>query len=178
MWADTPGQVGLLTIAMKEAEVANVHANLAVQKSDNLGWMQLHTTHVVNAIDPTVVKKGPGNGYGLIKASKGVKKHINLAANSPEASENVKLHSVHVATSANNTVRWGNEILKLADIMKNTSDVSKAATIAGQIKALSEKMIEGFDANGDGNITWIEGEGGLAQASKHLSIMQKGEGLI
>ena len=35
----------------------------------------------------------------------------------------------------------------------------------------------GVDANGDGKITWVNGEGGLKDARKHMGFMQKGEGL-
>ena len=38
-------------------------------------------------------------------------------------------------------------------------------------------MLDGMDADGDGEITWQEGEGGLAQAAQHMQFMKEGEGL-
>ena len=176
-WNDTPEQAGLLPTAMKEAKIAAKHATLATRQLDNLTWMKLHTTHVVNALDPTIVAKGPGTGYGLIKAAKGVVKHINLAASSPDASPNVKIHATHIATSANNSVLRAQQILKLAEKMKKANSPAQAAPIAQRIQSLTQQIIDGYDANGDGTITWVKGEGGLKEAQKHLGIMQKGEGM-
>ncbi|MEH6813529.1 MAG: hypothetical protein V7677_13430 [Motiliproteus sp.] len=176
-WNGTPNNAGLMTTAMDEATIALQHATAATKKTDDLGWMQMHTAHVVHAVDPTKVDKGPGLGYGLIKASQGVAKHIGAAAASGDASGNIKTHAVHVAASANNAVARASSILRLADDVKGATSAKEAAVFVMDIKALSSQIIEGVDANGDGKITWHEGEGGLNQSLKHANIMAKGEGL-
>lgn len=176
-WTDTPDGKGLLVTAQAEAEIAAFHAGLAAKKPDDLAWMKTHTHHVVHALDPSREAKGPGLGYGVVKASTGTVKHINLAAASADASANVKTHSQHVATSAQNTLDRANEMLKLADQVFAATDAKTAAPLVKQIAQLSNQLLAGYDANNDGKITWQKGEGGLNEASRHMGIMSKGENM-
>lgn len=176
-WGDTPNQAGLLPTAMKEAEIALTHATIATKQLNNLNWLKTHTLHVVNAINPRIIPKGPGLGYGFIKAAQGVEKHIKLAANSADASANVKLHAIHVSTSAHNSIVRANKILELAVKVKKSTSANQAAPFVKRIHALAQQIVEGYDANGDGVISWVKNEGGLKASSKHLGIMQKGEGM-
>ncbi len=176
-WQDTPGNKGLLTTAIAESKVAVQHAGFAAGKPENLKWMQTHTHHVLHAVEPSLEGKGPGLGYGVIKAAAGCAKHIGFAANSDGASKNVKTHSVHVATSCNNTVARAQEIVVVG---KNVLAANDAATAAPQVKKmqmLSNQLLSGADANGDGKITWKKGEGGLNEAQKHMGFMAKGESM-
>ncbi len=176
-WNDTPDKAGLLPTAISEAKVARQHAGFAAKKPGDLNWMKRHTTHVMHAIDPSRMAKGPGLGYGMIKAAKGAAKHINLAANSADASANVKAHAMHVATSAGNAAAWGEQIMTLAGQVQSASSAAAAAPKVQQIAELTRRIIDGYDANGDGKVTWVKGEGGLMEAKKHMGIMYKGEGL-
>ena len=112
-WKDTPDKKGLLPTAMAEANIAKTHVGLALKQPNNLDWLKLHTGHVLHAVDPSVQPKGPGLGYGFMKAATGVAAHVNFAAGSDGASKNVKLHAQHVATSAENTVAWAKQIVTL-----------------------------------------------------------------
>ena len=176
-WKDTPGKAGLLPTAIKEAQIAIVHAGLAAKKPGDLGWMKTHTKHVMNAIDPSAVKNGPGLGYGVKKAAAGVAKHIGFAAKSADASKNVKAHSVHVSTTANNTVARAEEIMALAKKVEAATSAKAAAPLVAKINMLAKQLLNGVDANGDGKITWKKGEGGLLEAKKHMRFMRKGEKL-
>ncbi len=176
-WNDTPDKMGLLPTALAEAEIAKTHAGLAMQQPDNLDWLKLHTGHILHAVDPTVEPKGPGLGYGVLKAAAGTAQHINLAAGSDGASGNVKAHAEHVATSAENTVGWANEIVALGRQVKASSNAADAAAKVRQIEKLVAQLADGTDANGDGKVTWIKGEGGLGQSQVHMGLMSKGEGL-
>ena len=62
-WTDTPDGIGLLPTAAAEAEIAAQHAGFAAEQPGNLEWMQMHTRHVLHAVDPSVEPKGPGLGY-------------------------------------------------------------------------------------------------------------------
>lgn len=46
-----------------------------------------------------------------------------------------------------------------------------------ELVSLTEAMLNGVDADGDGRIGWQEGEGGLAQAARHLELLQQAEGI-
>lgn len=176
-WRDTPDGLGFLPTAMAEAKIAAQHAGLAVKSSDNLDRMKLHAGHVIHAVDPSVVMKGPGLGYGVKKGAAGAAQHIGLAAKSDGASRNVQTHANHVSTSANNTVTRADEIVAIAQQVQASSSVTEAAKLTERLNMLAAQLIAGADANGDGRIGWQEGEGGLEQANQHMGLMKKGEGL-
>ena len=133
-WGDTPKHMGLLPTAIAEAKIAYTHAKLAAKDTSNLKLMKVHTTHVLNAIDPSLAPKGPGLGYGVLAAAKGAAAHIGFAAKSKDASKNVKLHAVHVAAAANNTIK---RVKKMSALAKNIL----AATSAGQAAPMVKKMV-------------------------------------
>ncbi len=174
-WNDTPDKIGLLATADAEAAVAMTHISLALAKPGNLDSIKLHLTHVVNALDPSVMAKGPGLGYGVKKAAAGVAAHIGFAVKAGDASENVKLHAVHVSTSANNVVLWVGEAVAMAESVKGQSSAANALAEAKKVQAMLVRIVEGFDANKDGTTSWQDGEGGLAQAGQHMGFMAKGE---
>ncbi|HHS82234.1 MAG TPA: hypothetical protein ENJ68_01825 [Devosia sp.] len=174
-WSDTPDQMGFLPTAIAEAQTALVHANLAAQKPDNLEWMKTHALHVLNAIDPAMAEKGPGLGYGVKAAAAGVLKHIGLAAASDDASENVKTHARHVAATAQNTLDRVAEMETLITTIEGASSADEAAPAVAALQALAQQLLDGADANGDGAITWVPGEGGLNNTQKHMTIMINGE---
>ena len=176
-WKDTPGKAGLLPTAIAEAKVAAQHAGFAAKKMGDLNWMKKHTAHVMHAVDPSVEPKGPGLGYGVIKAASGAAKHITFSAKSKGASGNVKKHAVHVATSSKNVVTWGKLIVRLGKKVKKAKTASKAAPMVKKIDELATRLAAGEDVNGDGKVTWRASEGGLKEAKKHMGFMMKGEGL-
>jgi hypothetical protein len=129
----------------------------------------------LHALDASLEKQGPGLGYGVAKAAAGVAKHIEVAANSVDASANVKAHAVHVATSARNTLSRSEQMKSAAHQILSAGSAATARDAALKLHSLAVALLDGEDANGDTNITWQEGEGGLLEAQKHLTIMRKGE---
>ena len=176
-WKDTPAKMGLLPTAIEEAKIAAFHAGLAAQKPDNLKWMQTHTHHVLHAVDASTEAKGPGKGYGVLKAAAGAAKHIGIAAKQKDASDDVKTHAVHVATSARNTVERAKHIVTIGKKILATNSAKAASKLVKQMAAITNELLAGHDANGDGQITWQKDEGGLSVANKHLTIMYKLEGI-
>lgn len=176
-WKDTPGGGGLLPTAIAEANIAIQHAGFASKKPGDLAWMKTHTRHVLHAIDTSVEGKGPGKGYGMIKAATGAVNHIGFSAKSKGASGNVKAHTVHVTASTNNAIARAKEIVKIGKQVLAAGTASEAAPLVAKIKTLTGQLVAGMDANGDGKITWKPGEGGLAEANKHMGFMTKGEGM-
>lgn len=171
----TPDGMGLLPAAMAEARIAAQHAGLAARDPSNLGAMQLHAGHVINALDPTIVPTGPGRGYGMKKAANGTAQHIELAAKAPGASQNVITHANHVATAARSAVDRADKIIALAQKVQASTSAAEAAALISQMVSLSDQLIKGVDANADGKITWEKGEGGLQQAQEHVTLMLAGE---
>ena len=178
LWQGTPDNMGLLAVAEAEAAIALQHAELAVADSENLGAIKAHAGHVVNAIDPGVEPRGPGRGYGVLRAAAGVIAHVELAEKSADSSPNIKQHGEHVRASADNVVVWGRRIVDLGKRIGEAEDAIVAYALATEILALTQQITNGLDANADGNISWAAGEGGLSQARDHMFYMKSGEGLI
>lgn len=176
-WNDTPDGMGLLPTALAEAEIAATHAGLAAEQPDNLDWMKTHSLHVLHAVDAGAIEAGPGLGYGVRQASEGVVAHIGFASEADSASDNVKLHAQHVTASANNTIGRVDAIATLVGEIQAASDAAAAAARVAEMQALTAQLKEGTDANGDGGVSWHEGEGGLAEVEKHMGLMRQGEGL-
>lgn len=173
----TPEGQGLLPTAVAEADIALQHAQLAARDVSDLEAMQRHAGHVANALDPTVVEEGPGLGYGVVEGATGTARHIGFAAASEGASEGVKTHAVHVETASRNAVANAEAALELTDQIAEAEDAATAAALLDELVALTEAIAVGVDADGDGRVSWEEGEGGLAQATQHVGLIKQGEGL-
>ena len=172
----TPDNVGLLAAAQAEAEVAAQHAGLAAG-SDDLAGIQRHIVHVLHAIDASTSERGPGKGYGLARAASGCAGHIGMAGGSDDASDAVKAHSTHVQTSCQNVATWAEGIAEKAAEVAAATDMAAAKALAEEIAAMADAILNGTDADGNGRVSWGEGEGGLAQAATHLRLMKEAEGL-
>ena len=176
-WRDTPDGQGLLPAAIAEAEIAARHAGLAASDPSNFAGMKRHTTHVLHAVDPEQIENGPGLGYGVKRAAAGAAQHITAAAASDGASNAVRTHANHVATSARNTVARADEIVMLAKRIARTTTPADAAPLVEELNMLAQALLSGVDANGDGRTGWQEGEGGLETARTHANLMKEAEGL-
>jgi hypothetical protein len=176
-FGNTPDGAGLLPTAQAEAAVARQHAMLALRNTEDLAALKRHAGHVLHAIDPSRIEEGPGADYGVIRAASGVIQHIEMAGAHETASENVATHATHVATSARNTVARAEEIAGLAERVMSASSAAQAAPLMEELAELTDRLIAGHDANGDGRIGWQEGEGGLEQAELHINLMKRGEGM-
>ena len=168
---ETPTLQGLLPAAMAEARIAVQHAGLAGRQPTNLEYMKTHAGHVIHALNPAVINMGPGLGYGVTKAAIGVATHIDLAAAAQGASPAVVMHSKHIATAARNVVDRAGAALAIAQKVMAATTPAEAAALVSQMTSAVEQLIAGVDVNGDGRITWEQGEGGLQQADEHVKLM-------
>lgn len=173
----TPEAQGLLPTAVAEAEIAHQHATLAARDPSSLESMQRHAGHVLHALDPSTVENGPGHGYGVIDAATRAAHHIELAAGSAGASDGVKTHANHVATAAKAAVANAEEAVDVAEDIQDAESAEEAAELLERLAALTDAIVNGVDADGDGRVGWQDGEGGLAQATQHLGLLKRGEGL-
>ena len=175
-WSQTPDGAGLLAAAMADAETARAHAGYALGDPEDLAAMKMHAGHVLQAVAPEGAVQ-VGSGFGVARAAQGVATHIGLAAKAEGASDNVKLHAAHVASCAQNTLARVAAIRERVAQIEAADSAAAARPYAEQMLALTQALIDGVDANGDGNIGWQEGEGGLAVAKLHMGLMMAGEGI-
>jgi hypothetical protein len=176
-FGDTPNEQGLLPTAVAEAKTAAQHATLGSRDPNNLAAMKLHAGHVINAIDPTIVSAGPGLGYGVKRAALNIATHAELAAKSPGASPNVVAHANHVSTAARAVASRCDQAITVAQKVQSATTPAEAAGLMSQLVSLTAQLSSGFDANGDGKITWQDPEGGLQQVQEHINLLLVGEGI-
>jgi hypothetical protein len=173
----TPDGSGLIDTAVADARVALLHAGLAASDLGDLNNMKLHVRHVLHAVDPEQVDGGPGSGYGAMKAAEEAAKHIELAAQAEGASEQVRTHASHIATSSRNAAERMERIASMAAEVEGVASPSVAAPLVQEIEELAGHAIAGLDADGDGRVTWRAGEGGLDTAVMHGGFVKKAEGM-
>jgi hypothetical protein len=176
-FGDTPNGLGLLAIATAEAEVAIQHAGLAAGDPANLDAMKRHVTHVLHAIDPSLVQGGPGLGYGVRRAAESAAQHIEMAASADAASDNVRTHAAHIAGAARSVVARADRIAALAAQVQAATSASTAAVALTELNTLAQALVSGREADGDRRVGWAEPEGGLQQVQQHVTLLKRGEGL-
>ena len=173
----TPGGYGLLRIAVAEAEIVALHAALAAEAVNSLDDVRLHVDHMLHALDPAVVFSGPGLGYGLRRAVDEARFHIDSAAVSGAASDNVRMHTAHISSVLANTSRRTDEILTLAQEILLSTSAATVGSLLSQLTLASSALVPGRDADRDGLIGWQTREGGLDQATWHMTLLKRGERL-
>jgi hypothetical protein len=193
-WKDTPGTKGFLPTAIADAQIAMEQVERAdLEGRINDFW--LYGGYVLNALDPGpetdarlktayarlptnyVTIEVPGSGYGLKRAVAGALQHVQLAAQSEGASDNVKTHAAHVTASLENVAKWTDAAIATARKLLEAKDVGGGQVLVDELTAQVGQIAIGTDANGDGQTGWETGEGGLRQASSHMRLMMKAEGL-
>ena len=158
-WRDTPGQVGLLTIAQSDTRVANAHA-LLLSKSTTLDDMKLHAGHILHALDPTVETAGPASGYGTKKAAAGALQHVGFAAAVENASAAVKSHASAVNVTLTDAIATIDRGIAAA---QNIRAATSPADAAASVRELTS-IVEQIGAR-------------LQQAEQEMRLMMKAEGL-
>ncbi|MGI9236453.1 MAG: hypothetical protein ACR2QZ_03610 [Woeseiaceae bacterium] len=91
-WHDTPGQQGLMEVAAADLRIAEREARMACSNALS-GSGTAHTANVIYALVPEAQRnpefKGPGSGYGAVRALMGTVEHLEYAATSADASLNL-----------------------------------------------------------------------------------------
>lgn len=172
--------VGFLTKALGDAGIANEYAGYAAggaQAPGDLASMRTHAGNVLHALDPSKVDEGPGFDFGVIPSVRRVIDHLEMAAAAEDATENVRTHARHVVASARNTLERAERMVELIDRIRSTTSAEEADRLADELELLSRQLRNGADADGDGRVTWQEGEGGLYQAERHMALLIAGEGI-
>ena len=158
-WRDTPGQVGLLTIAQSDQRIAAAHVVL-LSKSTSLDDMKLHAGHVLHALEPTLETTGPASGYGAKKAAAGAMQHVGFTAAVDNASATVKTHASSVNATLTDTIAAIDRAIAAAQKIRVSSAASGASTAARELQSAVEEI-----------------GAGLQQAEQEMRVIMKSEGL-
>jgi hypothetical protein len=158
-WRDTPGTVGLLTVAASDTRVAAAHA-LLTSKATSLDELKLHAGHVLHALDPAVEPKGPASGYGAKKATAGALQHVGFAAAVETASAGVKSGAAVVSATLTDTGLAIDRAIAAAQRIRAAASAAEAAVPARDLPALTAEISAGLD-----------------RAQQDMRAMMKAEGL-
>ena len=179
--------LGYLQMAQEESESAIAIMSLVTPATANRLQMRLAARQVMRCVEreaaPVVFMRGDPEGhcgrvwFGIRPAAAAIVRHVQLAAESPGASQAVQTHANHVIASANNIISRSDAIEDLVRQVFEEDDVDAERPMLVRIGEIVSQLLPGVDANGDGSIGWQEGEGGVDAIRQHMELMQTAAGL-
>jgi len=168
----TPAREGYLPLARDEARTALLHANQAIDAVGDTARLNAELGKVVNALNPEHEPRGPGKGYGLMRAAVGILAQMQVAASRPDASANVKAASQFIIPAADHVAQLSRDARLLADEVR--ANPGQPAEKVTQLRDHIADAINGRDEDGDGQIT--APEAGLTQITRKMADLLKAEG--
>ena len=158
-WRDTPGQVGLLTIAQSDTRIAAAHA-LLLSKATSVDEIKTHAGHVLHALDPSIEKAGPASGYGAKRAAAGAMQHVGFTAAVDNASASVKDHAGKANAGLTDAIGAIDRAIAAAENVRVAASPSDAAASVRDVASMVEQI---------GRL--------LQDAEQEMRLMMKAEGL-
>jgi serine/threonine protein kinase len=119
----------------------------------------------------------PGDGFGMLENGTGLGyipatiSHAFFAADAPDATDNIKLHSAHVIACVENMQAWSEQLLEIALQLQGMPFNADMTPLIFEMRLLSERVLFGVDADGNELIEPIPGEGGGDTAYEHAYYM-------
>jgi plastocyanin/uncharacterized membrane protein YozB (DUF420 family) len=185
-----PKQEGYVVGIRLQSDELLRHAQFVAdaQATGDLAGVKRHAEHVFNLIagsrDPKFGdlngdgrSQNPGDGFGLVQNGdqagyiKATSDAAVAAEGTADANEAIKAHSEHVRITAENIRGWATEAHDLALQIAQANDTTSIKDQAARLVTLSQWINRGNDANGDGAIAPIPGEGGGIVAYEHAQFM-------
>jgi plastocyanin len=185
-----PAQQGYVTGIRLQTDELVRHAKFVAdaQAAGDLAGVKRHAEHVYNLIAGSLDPKfgdlngdgrsqNPGDGFGLLQNGtqagylRATADAATAAKNAPDATDAIKVHAEHVLICTENMQEWAIEARDLALKLAQAGDVAAAKQLSDRLTTLSQWIQRGDDANGDGEIAPIPGEGGGLVAYEHAQFM-------
>ncbi len=140
-WTDTPDKAGLLTIAEREADIAADNARKAFQSGRNPAEVKRYAGNVLHAMDPTLESGGPGTGYGFIRALEGATDHLRFAADSADASKNLKDSILGLESAASRIRQSAKVSLAICEEIRRASKPEDLLSLAEELRNQSDQLV-------------------------------------
>jgi len=173
----TADEIGISTIELKKAFDEGDEENL-----------RLKTEEIINQLagseNVELYKDWNGDGkvndnvegYGLLlNGEQGyipqTLDHARFAAEASDSTAIIFQSSDHLIVCLKNMEGWGRQMLELALQLQNMPLDSKMEAVIAEMQTLSSLILSGEDANGNGRIEPIPGEGGADTAYEHAYFM-------
>jgi len=184
--SDTPDNVGYLIGLRHQAELVMDHVSMTdlATSAQDVAGIRRHAEHLVNLlegrqgahfgdVDGDGRVLNPGDGYGILPTRQrtgyiqSVIDHAQAALAADDATGQIKLHAMHVMIGAQNAQAWAEQLDAQALELAKVKDVPSAEALLAEMRPLAENLINGVDANGNGTVEPIDGEGTVAMAYAH-----------
>ncbi|MCL4858165.1 MAG: fibronectin type III domain-containing protein [Caldilineaceae bacterium] len=183
---DTPDETGFAVGLMRQAQLVYAHAGFAKAAADgnNLPDAKLHVEHVLNILygesdprfgdhDEDGFPENPGDGYGLLRYSQSLSQTLQQAADSADATDNIRTRVAEVQTTLGNigdpstNSAWVDTLIARAEDILNATTAAGAQTPANQLVTAADRLLNGTDLNDNGVIDPLPNEGGARTAYRH-----------
>jgi len=158
----TPGKVGYLSVAEEQAQKIVAAAQAAV-KSNALPQIK---ADLATAAKAAVSEEEFGLRPAMVQAAN----HISFAAESSDASDNVRTEAVRFAKNIQGVVERCDLIGLLAKDAANSNRLDEAKALAVEIEQLARQNIDGVDSNKNGLMD-LPKEYGIKQLRKEIADM-------
>jgi hypothetical protein len=152
-WYDTPNKIGLLNTAEAESERGHAQARLAAAATSDPAKLRDHVRMVLNAFDPerAIQELGQaGESYGACRALDGALSHLEFAANSDDATTNVRKGVGDIVANTRDLIERCRLVADLSmEILRTNSDAD-AIALTEELPITTGEVLYGTDSNGDG----------------------------
>jgi len=184
--ADAPFQRGYaIGIRVNAEEVLRqAQAAQAGAQAGDLTGVRRHAEVIVNIIEGKegrdygdLDKDGrtldPGDGFGLLQGGaragylEAADQAARGAAAAPDATEAIQVHTGHVQVCVTNLLGWTEQARDTALAVIRAADLSAARPLVQELLRLSQSILYGVDANGNGLVEALPGEGGALTLYQH-----------
>lgn len=184
--ADVPFQRGYAIGIRANAEevLRQAQAAQAGAQAGDLASVRRHAEVIVNIIEGKegrdygdLDKDGrtldPSDGFGLLQGGaragylEAADQAARGAAAAPDATEAIQVHTGHVQVCVTNLLGWTEQARDTALAIVRAADLNAAQPLVQELLALSQSILYGMDANGDGRVEATPGEGGALVLYQH-----------
>jgi hypothetical protein len=160
---------GLLAGAISEGEIALQHTGLA-SEATTLGGLYLHAEHTINALRGEQVDhdadgrgENPGRGTGVYRFLDLIAEQLTIAGNGPGVSLTIQRDIERVRVCLDNARVLAGQVIELETLLLNAADLPSIEEQKTASTVLADRMVNGYDQDGNGQIEALEGECGLRQ---------------
>ena len=183
----TPGETGYGVGLATQAQILAAHAGFARDSAQagNLTSARQHAEHVLNILygeadarygdhDNDGLPTNPGDGYGLLAYRQQMDSTLTQAAESSDASDNIRTRVAQVQTALTNIgdgasgdPHWAALLIESSQGLLAAANATEAQTFGAQMAGLAGRIYRGEDLNDNGQIEPIQDEGGALVAFRY-----------
>lgn len=141
-WRATPGKKGLLETAEQEADRV-LGSALKATNSNTLSAKKKHMSDALHAVDPRMQANGSGKGYGLTRSLTESIAHLEYAADSDDASMNIKKNVPIIAKKAQHLAKASSQLEIYGQAAINAFTLNEINAITEQFVSTAKQIISG-----------------------------------